>query len=82
LPILRVRTLGEAKGIEMIRNIGINQSNVLINETSKNEQKAVTKKGGNQTSRLDELKEQIRSGEYKIDLKAIATKMAQEFKPE
>jgi len=82
LPILRVRTLGEAKGIEMIRNIGINQSNVLINETSKNEQKAVTKKGENQTSRLDKLKEQIRSGEYKIDLKAIATKMAQEFKPE
>lgn len=66
----------------MIRNIGINQSNALINETSKNEQRVTTKKGENQISRLDKLKEQIRSGEYEIDLKAVATKMAQEIKPE
>lgn len=65
----------------MIRNVGISQSNTLINDTLKNEQKAVIKKGENQVSRLDKLEEQIRNGEYKIDLKAIATKMAQEFKP-
>jgi len=65
----------------MIRNIGINQSNSLVAETTKNEQKVITKKGDNQATRLDKLKEQIRNGEYIIDLKATATKMAQEIKP-
>jgi len=66
----------------MIRNIGINQSNSLITETVKNEQKTTIKKGENQANRLDKLKEQIKSGEYAIDLKATATKLAQEIKPE
>lgn len=65
----------------MIGNIGINQSNSLITETTKNDQKVITKKGDNQATRLDKLKEQIRNGEYTIDLKATATKMAQEIKP-
>jgi len=66
----------------MIRNIGMNQSNALVTETTKNEQKVISKKGESQASRLDKLKEQIKNGEYTIDLKAIATKMAQEIKPE
>lgn len=66
----------------MIRNIGINQSNSLITETVKNEQKTTIKKGENQANRLDKLKEQIKSGEYAIDLKTTATKLAQEIKPE
>jgi anti-sigma28 factor (negative regulator of flagellin synthesis) len=65
----------------MIRNVGINQSRTLVNETTKNEQKAVTKRGDNQASRLDKLKEQIKNGEYAIDIKATATKMAQEIMP-
>ena len=69
----------------MIRNIGINQSNSLITETTKNEQKTTTKRGENQANRLDrldKLKEEIKGGGYAIDLKAIATKLAQEIKPE
>jgi len=66
----------------MIRNIGMNQSNAQVTETTKNEQKVISKKGESQASRLDKLKEQIKNGEYPIDLKAIATKMAQEIKPE
>ncbi len=33
-------------------------------------------------SRVDELKKQIANGEYQVDLKATATKMAQELKPD
>jgi len=65
----------------MIRNIGMSQSNALVTEATKNEQIEITKKGETQASRLDKLKEQIKNGEYAIDLKAIATKMAQEIKP-
>lgn len=60
----------------------MSQSNALVTEATKNEQKEITKKGETQASRLDKLKEQIKNGEYAIDLKAIATKMAQEIKPE
>jgi len=65
----------------MIRNIGLNQSNSLVTETTKNEQKVIIKKGDNQASRIDELKDQIKNGKYTIDLEATAMKMAQEIKP-
>jgi len=65
----------------MIRNVGVNQNSSLVVTANKSEQKNVVKKGDEQTSLVDRLKDQIKSGEYKIDLKAVATKMAQELKP-
>jgi len=64
----------------MIRNVGAGQNSSLVTTTI-SEQKNRIKKGDEQTSRIDKLKDQIKNGEYKIDLKTVATKMAQELKP-
>ena len=65
----------------MIRNVGAGQNSSLIATTTKSEQKNTIKKGDEQTSRIDRLKDQIENGKYEIDLKLVATKMAQELKP-
>ena len=65
----------------MIRNVGVSQNSSLIVAANKGEQKSIVKKGDEQTSLVDRLKDQIKNGEYKVDLKAVATKMAQELKP-
>ena len=66
----------------MIRNVGANNSSNIMNEMKKNEDMAVEKQQMKEQTRIDELKQQIKNDEYKIDLRATATKMAQELKPE
>ncbi len=66
----------------MIRNVGANNSSNIMNEMKKNEDMAVEKQQIKEQTRIDELKQQVKNDEYKIDLRATATKMAQELKPE
>ncbi len=66
----------------MIRNVGANNSSNIMNEMKKNEDMAVEKQQIKEQTRIDELKQQVKNNEYKIDLRATATKMAQELKPE
>ncbi len=66
----------------MIRNVGANNSSNIMNEMKKNEDMAVEKQQIKEQTRVDELKQQVKNNEYKIDLRATATKMAQELKPE
>ncbi len=66
----------------MIRNVGANNSSNIINDMKKNESTAVEKQQMKEQTRIDELKQQVKNDEYKVDLRATATKMAQELKPE
>ncbi|WP_456401797.1 flagellar biosynthesis anti-sigma factor FlgM [Hydrogenimonas sp.] len=66
----------------MIRNVGANNSSSIMNDMKKNESMAVEKQDMKEQTRIDELKQQVKNDEYKIDLRATATKMAQELKPE
>jgi len=66
----------------MIRNVGANNSSNIMNEMKKNEDMAVEKQQIKEQTRIDELKQQVKNDEYKIDLRATATKMAQELKPQ
>ncbi len=66
----------------MIRNVGANNSSTIMNDMKKNENMAVEKQEMKEQSRIEELKQQVKNDEYKIDLRATATKMAQELKPE
>ncbi|WP_457592804.1 flagellar biosynthesis anti-sigma factor FlgM [Hydrogenimonas sp.] len=66
----------------MIRNVGANNSSNIMNDMKKNENMAVEKQQIKEQTRVDELKQQVKNDEYKIDLRATATKMAQELKPE
>ncbi len=66
----------------MIRNVGANNSSNIMNDMKKNENMAVEKQQIKEQTRIDELKQQVKNDEYKIDLRATATKMAQELKPE
>ncbi len=66
----------------MIRNVGANNSSNIMNEMKKNEDMDVEKQQIKEQTRIDELKQQVKNNEYKIDLRATATKMAQELKPE
>ena len=66
----------------MIRNVGANNSSNILNDMKKNESAAVEKQQMKEQTRIDELKQQVKNDEYKIDLRATATKMAQELKPE
>ncbi|WP_297443505.1 flagellar biosynthesis anti-sigma factor FlgM [Sulfurimonas sp.] len=55
-------------------------ASTLANDTVKNthtKQSAGTKQ--NSASRVEQLKESINSGEYKVDLSALANKMADEL---
>ncbi|WP_353662506.1 flagellar biosynthesis anti-sigma factor FlgM [Hydrogenimonas sp. SS33] len=69
----------------MIRNVGGHNNTAYLNDVKKNDvQDAnnVEKQTLAKQSRVDDLKKQIQSGAYQIDLKATATKMAQELKPD
>jgi anti-sigma28 factor (negative regulator of flagellin synthesis) len=69
----------------MIRNVGAQNNGTIINDMRKNDvQNAqnIEKQAIEKQSRVDELKKQIANGEYQVDLKATATKMAQELKPD
>jgi flagellar biosynthesis anti-sigma factor FlgM len=70
----------------MIRNVGAQNNGTIINDMRKNDvqnaQQNIEKQEIEKQSRVDELKKQIANGEYQIDLKATATKMAQELKPD
>ncbi|WP_456452412.1 flagellar biosynthesis anti-sigma factor FlgM [Hydrogenimonas sp.] len=69
----------------MIRNVGAQNSNTILNDMKKNEvqdMQNVEKQAMEKQSRVDELKKQIVNGEYQIDLRATAEKMAQELKPD
>ena len=67
----------------MIRNVGAQNNAVLYNEP-KNEMQDLQsmQQSTVQRSRTDELKQQIQSGQYVIDLRATAERMAQELKPQ
>jgi anti-sigma28 factor (negative regulator of flagellin synthesis) len=69
----------------MIRNVGAQNSSTILNDMKKNEvqdMQNVEKQAMEKQSRVDELKKQIVNGEYQIDLRATAEKMAQELKPD
>ncbi len=66
----------------MIRNVGANNASNIMNDMKKNESMAVEKEQMKEQSRVEELKQQIKNDQYKIDLRATATKMAQELKPQ
>ncbi len=66
----------------MIRNVGSSSTSNIVNDMKKNENLAVEKQQNKEQTRIDELKQQIKNDNYKIDLRATATKMAQELKPE
>ncbi|MCF6201136.1 MAG: flagellar biosynthesis anti-sigma factor FlgM [Hydrogenimonas sp.] len=66
----------------MISNVGANNASNIMNEMKKSENMAVEKEQMKEQSRIEELKQQIQNDQYKIDLRATATKMAQELKPE
>ncbi|WP_457595832.1 flagellar biosynthesis anti-sigma factor FlgM [Hydrogenimonas sp.] len=69
----------------MIRNVGAQNGNAIYNEMKKNEMQDmqnVQQQATEKQSRVDELKRQIVNGEYQIDLRATAEKMAQELKPD
>ncbi len=66
----------------MIRNVGANNASNIMNDMKKNESMAVEKEQMKEQSRVEELKQQIMNDQYKIDLRATATKMAQELKPQ
>ncbi len=66
----------------MIRNVGANNASNIMNDMKKNESMAVEKEQMKEQSRVEELKQQIKNDQYQIDLRATATKMAQELKPQ
>jgi anti-sigma28 factor (negative regulator of flagellin synthesis) len=69
----------------MIRNVGAQNSSTILNDMKKNEMQDtqnVEKQAMQKQNRVDELKKQIVNGEYQIDLRATAEKMAQELKPD
>ena len=69
----------------MIRNVGAQNSSAILNDMKKNEtqdMQNIQKQEMQKQSRVDELKKQVVNGEYQIDLRATAEKMAQELKPD
>ncbi len=69
----------------MIRNVGSQSGNAMVNDMKNNELKnnqQIEKNAMQKQSRVDELKKQIQNGEYQIDIRATAEKMAQELKPD
>ncbi len=69
----------------MIRNVGAQNSSAILNDMKKNEMQDmqnIQKQEMQKQSRVDELKKQVVNGEYQIDLRATAEKMAQELKPD
>ncbi|BBG65704.1 hypothetical protein NNO_1001 [Hydrogenimonas sp.] len=66
----------------MIGNVGANNSSSFVNDMKMNESAAAEKQQMKEQTRIDELKQQVKNDEYKIDLRATATRMAQELKPE
>ena len=69
----------------MIRNVGAQNSSAILNDMKKNEMQDmqnIQKQDIQKQSRVDELKKQVVNGEYQIDLRATAEKMAQELKPD
>ncbi len=69
----------------MIRNVGAQNNTAYINDTKQKdvqETQNVQKQVMEKQSRVDDLKKQIESGAYQIDLKATATRMAQELRPD
>ncbi len=73
------------KGCIMIRNVGAQNNSTILNDMKKNDvhdTQNIEKQAIEKQSRVDELKKQIVNGDYQIDLRATATKMAQELKPD
>ncbi|WP_300366382.1 flagellar biosynthesis anti-sigma factor FlgM [Hydrogenimonas sp.] len=69
----------------MIRNVGAQNNSTILNDMKKNDvhdTQNIEKQAIEKQSRVDELKKQIVNGDYQIDLRATATKMAQELKPD
>ncbi|RUM44290.1 MAG: hypothetical protein DSY46_06000 [Hydrogenimonas sp.] len=68
----------------MIQNINAQNSGRIINDLQNSDGKMVSNHPNidTQSSRIEDLKKQIERGEYKIDLKATAMKMARELRPE
>jgi len=69
----------------MIQNVNAQRGNgTIINDLKKSHEKMVSSHPNidTQSSRIEDLKKQIERGEYIIDLKATAMKMARELRPE
>ena len=69
----------------MIRNVGAQNNSTILNDMKKNEvqdTQNIEKQAMEKQSRVDELKKQVENGDYQIDLRATATRMAQELKPD
>lgn len=66
------------EGNQMIRNIQSQNAGALYNNSGGSKAKeAASKSDAQHLSRVEELKQSIAKGEYKIDLEATARKMAE-----
>ncbi len=69
----------------MIRNVTAHSGNMMVNDSRKNEMHTV-QNGENDVmqkeTRIDELKNRIVNGDYQIDLRKTAERIAQELKPD
>lgn len=69
----------------MIRNVTAHSGNMMVNDSRKNEMHTV-QNGENDVmqkeTRIDELKKRIVNGDYQIDLRKTAERIAQELKPD
>ncbi len=70
---------GENEGYEMISQINTSVANASYQEATKSTQKNtnVTKQGD--TSKIEQIKAEIEKGEYRVDLQALAEKIADEM---
>lgn len=65
----------------MISQVTASAANALYQESTKNVQKSnsVSKQG--ETSRIETIKAEIEKGSYRVDLDALAKKIAEELMP-
>ena len=69
----------------MIRNVTAHSGNMMVNENKKNEMYTVQNDENDvmrKETRIDELKKRIVNGDYQIDLRKTAERIAQELKPD
>ncbi len=67
----------------MIGNVGTNGSSNIMNDMTMGDNTAVERQQQTkEQTRVEELKQLVQNDQYKIDLRATATRMAQELKPQ
>jgi len=78
------KTLFTAKGYTMIRHLGAQRNGTIHDGMKKNglhNTRDIGTDAAGKRDRIGELKKQIENGDYVIDLRATAIRMAQELRP-